>query len=403
MRVLVELLDKDPIANVLGPCIFSPEIVVYLCDIRDSTFFKESAIYRLFKRRKMKTSPRFYYFDATNPGGIRKVLRAVARDYPGCVIDFTGGRDLVLLAAGVCHAELNLPGFYIDMPTERFINVRGCEHLEKDFAIPNFTADDILAMAGATVHGDGHYHVSGFSDSFEHDALAIYEIVQKNPKAWGEFVAWLQKFCSGTANTQMSVEGMKQKSSRNSSQPNRVILKALQGTSAVDFKDIGKNRIEIIFKSPLHRKCLLIEGVWLELFCYFTAKNSNVFNDVRTSIVVDWDGVEGGRHNAKNEVDVLLVRGMVPVFISCKTGVPSALALSEIRLLSSKFGGSLSRTVLLTAARLGDEHKALRLRAADLNIALLDRSVSESGRLERVLTDLACPYPPPSPHLPTSL
>ena len=100
MRTLVELYDKEPMENVLGSCIFEPEHVVYLCDIHDSSLRKEKAVYRVFQNRKIKTVPRFYYVDTGNPAAIRRALAAIARDWPGCVFDFTGGKDLVLLITG---------------------------------------------------------------------------------------------------------------------------------------------------------------------------------------------------------------------------------------------------------------------------------------------------------------
>lgn len=383
MRVLIEFFDKEPIENVIGACVFKPDVVVYLCDQRDATFFKESAIYRLFRRRKIKTQPRFFYFDAFDPTGILRVLQAVVRDYPDCVFDFSGGRDLVLLVAGSCFAEMRLPGFYIDVQGSRFINLRGCEALQQQFYIPAFSADDILAMAGATIHGSGHFSTHAFDAGFAQQALATYAIVQRNPKAWSSFVTWLQHICAGSQPTALEVEGPRKTGGK---QVSETILQHLRHAGVVQDYSLSRHRASVHFTSALHRKCLLIEGVWLELYCYFTALDSGLFDDVRTSVVVDWDGVEGGPDNTKNEVDVLLVKGITPIFISCKMSAPSALALSEIRLLSTKFGGALGRTVVLTAALLDDGHRAIKARASELGIELLDRSVTQQeGQLTREL------------------
>ena len=106
------------------------------------------------------------------------------------------------------------------------------------------------------------------------------------------------------------------------------------------------------------RRCLQNHGIWLELFAYVSAKRSGLFSDVRTSVLVDWDGSEYNNKGTRNEVDVLAVHNVTPVFISCKMGVPTPLALSEIKMLSDKFGGERTQTVLLTAA---DVEKKIRL------------------------------------------
>ncbi|MEG2206274.1 MAG: hypothetical protein RRY03_06315, partial [Oscillospiraceae bacterium] len=101
IKTIVELYDKEPVENVLSACVFEPQILVYICDISDNTLRKETAVYRILKSRGLKTKPRFYYIDTTNLAAIYRTLAAVVRDYPGCMFDFTGGKDLVLLAAGI--------------------------------------------------------------------------------------------------------------------------------------------------------------------------------------------------------------------------------------------------------------------------------------------------------------
>ncbi len=390
MRVLIKLWGREPVETGLGACIFQPETVVYLCDERDSAFLKEAAVYRLFRRRKMRTQPRFYYFDGADAVGIRRVLLAVVRDYPGCVFDFTGGRDLVLLIAGMCFSEMCLPGFYIDLYRERFLSLRGCEDLAKTFALPAFSAEDIFAMTGAALDGYGHFHTVGINEAFERDILAVFGLVLKSPRAWSELVAFMQGLCSGFPANALTVEGPRRgKSGRNAVRANPVLLEALQKAGVLTQLRFSRHRVEISFKSALHRKCLLIEGVWLELYCYVTARRGGAFNDVRTSVVVDWDGVLGGSDNAKNEIDVFLVRGVTPVFISCKMSLPTAQALSEIRLLATRFGGAGSRAVVLTAGSLAENHKALYTRAQELDIQLLGREVLAGGSLDAHLRAIA--------------
>ncbi len=394
MRFLVELFDKEPIENVLGACIFEPEIVILLCDERDAVLFKESAIYRLLRRRNLRTRPRFYYFDGTDTTAIRQVIGAVVRDYPDCVFDFTGGRDLVLLTAGEMCAEDGLPGFYVDLPRGRFINVRGCEQLAASFKMPCFSAEDVLALTGATVHGYGHFHPGHITRDFEKDILAVFAVAQHNPKAWGAFVNWLQACAAHSPPGALTVAcPQKMQDGDNRVVLNPAVVDGLLAAGVLKQVQRHGKRVQLTFKSALHRKCLLNQGVWLELYCYVVAKNAGFFDDVRTSVVVDWDGVEGGPDATKNEVDVLLVKGVVPVFISCKMSPPSPLALSEIKVLSAKFGGGYSRTVVLTASVLSAEHRSLKARAADLGILLLDGGAMDSNILAGRLRDAVAGQP----------
>ena len=142
-------------------------------------------------------------------------------------------------------------------------------------------------------------------------------------------------------------------------------------------------------KSTLLRRCLQNHGIWLELFAYVSAKRSGLFSDVRTSVLVDWDGSEYNSKGTRNEVDVLAVHNVTPVFISCKMGVPTPLALSEIKMLSDKFGGERTQTVLLTAADVEKKNPAVAQRARDLGIYLLDVRKMDSGALAKRLRIIA--------------
>ena len=140
IKTLIELYDKQPMENILGACIFSPAMVVYICDARDSSMRKEMAVERLFKSRNMKTKARFYYIDTSNPEMVWRTFEAVVRDYPDCVFDCTGGKDLVLLQAGLYCREKNVPAYYIDPVRGKFVNVIGCEYLREYYAMPHFSA-----------------------------------------------------------------------------------------------------------------------------------------------------------------------------------------------------------------------------------------------------------------------
>lgn len=267
LRVLIELLDRDPIENVLGACIFQPEIVVFLCDKNASLLKKESAVYRLFRKRKLRSKPRFYYFDATSPTEIRKVLSAVLRDYPGCVFDYSGGEDLVLLQAGAYCIPLGIPGFYIDIPAGRFVDVQHCAHLAQNFAMPAFTAEDVFSLSGAAVLGSGHFEKNEEqSEEFEEHVLAIWQMVQRNPKAWGEFVAYIQAVTSGTSMQMLDATGPRNmKSGRYPARFNEAIFEHLLGAGVLARYRVVDKQVHFSFKSPLYKKCLLNQGIWLDM------------------------------------------------------------------------------------------------------------------------------------------
>ena len=93
------------------------------------------------------------------------------------------------------------------------------------------------------------------------------------------------------------------------------------------------------------------------------------------SAVVDWSGGEKGKP-VSNELDVMCTRGIMPVFISCKTCAIKTEALNELAILRDRFGGQMARAAIVTAE---PAVIAARNRAAELNIRVIDLNDLKNG------------------------
>ena len=73
-----------------------------------------------------------------------------------------------------------------------------------------------------------------------------------------------------------------------------------------------------------------------------------------------------------NEIDVLVLKGTIPTFISCKSGIlnsKTALrALYELDVVASRFGGKYAKKVLVTTEEIGPIYQD---RAAEMGIELV--------------------------------
>ena len=125
-------------------------------------------------------------------------------------------------------------------------------------------------------------------------------------------------------------------------------------------------------------------GSVLETYVYKACLDTGIFDDVRTSVVVDWEGESKG-NAVSNELDVMCSRGVVPLFISCKTGDGKTEALNELAVLRDRFGGQMAKAAIVTAER---GNARMRSRAAELNIRVIDLSDLAADRLQKRL--LAC-------------
>ena len=63
--------------------------------------------------------------------------------------------------------------------------------------------------------------------------------------------------------------------------------------------------------------------------------------------ILVWDGESGGQNDTRNEIDIFVMRDLVPVFVSCKNGEVHKEALYELNTVAEKFGGEYAKKVLV--------------------------------------------------------
>ena len=77
-------------------------------------------------------------------------------------------------------------------------------------------------------------------------------------------------------------------------------------------------------------------------------------DDCKVGVHLDWDGIihEKPGEDVLNEIDVLSLKGIIPTFISCKSGKmdshQSLHALYELDTVAKRFGGKYAKKILAT-------------------------------------------------------
>ncbi|MBQ3225766.1 MAG: hypothetical protein IJB48_01775, partial [Clostridia bacterium] len=97
--------------------------------------------------------------------------------------------------------------------------------------------------------------------------------------------------------------------------------------------------------------------------------------------------------DTKNEIDLLVMRKLIPIFISCKNGEVHKEALYELETVAEHYGGKYAKKMLLsTYVDNDDSSKGYILqRACDMGISVLcgihDMSKAEIKERLRQLTE----------------
>ena len=240
--------------------------------------------------------------------------------------------------------------------------------------MPHLRAGDFFSASGAGILGYGHFPLSWMDEEFEQDVLRVWECIMAAPGRWGNVAGFFQAAFRASAEEQLTYHTRQRLGTGGQStvRVDLAALRRLRAAGVLTWLECDGDRVAFTIKNGLLKKCLSNHGIWLELYGYLCAKQTGWFDDVRTSLLIDWDG-EDASAGTRNEVDIFLLKGVTPVFISCKMGSPSALALAEIKTISTKFGGSRAKTVLLTASAVKSENHVIAQRARDMNITLIDR------------------------------
>lgn len=389
MQTLIELYDKRPLENVLGVETFRPERVIYICP--------EAA----FADRKLKTRLQDYFahrglspkillekvsvYDAE---AVLHLLDGIAGRYPDCAIDITGGTDAVLFAVGLFCANRGIPVFTYSRRKNCFFDISNADFAQSIPCRLTFSVEDFFVMAGGSMRpGRVDNQALGACDGLIEPFFRVY---LRHQKRWTDLVGYIQRLSPTGSDGSWSLHaagGYVVKGERGSriTAPEEALRELEQIGLIQDLRIDPEQSVAFRFPNGLIRSFLRDVGSVLELYVYRACRCLGCFDDVRLSAVVDWEGSKG-RDQVTNELDVVCTRGVLPLFISCKTCDARTEALNELAILRDRFGGQMARAAIVTATR---GSTVLRNRAAELNITVIDLNDLVNDRLSRRLERLS--------------
>ena len=388
MKTLIELYDERPLENVLGVEVFRPETVIYVCPGRvakDRSLQKKLREY--FAHRGQKVTVEFVKADVYRAESILKTLRHLAATRPDCAMDITGGTDAVLYAAGLLGAELPIPAFTYSRKKNRFYAINNAPFADELSCEVVYSVEDCFRMAGGEVR-PGRVDNSILAD---YDSLIepFFRLYLKHRREWVSDVGYVQRLSQplDDGTIPLEVRGdycVKGERGSRIDAPEE-LLRGLQRLGFLHELSVDReNGVSFRFRDHWTRLWLRDVGSVLELYVYKICADAGLFDDVRLSTVVDWEG-RGKRDAVTNELDVVCTRGVTPVFISCKTGEVKTEALNELAILRDRFGGGIARAAVVSAER---GEAPMRNRAAELDIQVIDLDDLLKGRLPKCIRKL---------------
>lgn len=348
----IEFFDKTSAENICACLACVPERVVLLGD-KNKLLLRHAQRYEeLFAARGHNVEFICKSVNRNNLQSIVGVLSSLVETYGDCAFGLTGGGDLFLTAAGIVYERYKDKNIQIHRYNIRNNVVYDCDNDGSVYSVTDDTslsvAENIRIYGGDIVNSGNCNEQWDMNDEFKKDILTMWNICRKNVKKWNSSI--------GSGNFDERIKN------------------DLAAAGLIRFSGGA-----LQYKNPQVKNCLTKAGLALEMIIYLAAlevtdeDGNKVYNDARNGVNIDWDGMPD-KYDTKNEIDVLLMRRLVPVFISCKNGAVETEELYKLNSVAFRFGRQYAKKALVATAldTMGEFSRYFRQRAADMNIRIIE-------------------------------
>lgn len=391
----IEFYDRTPIENAISSITTVPDKIIFIGDGKTMRRF-DKAFHNFLNKRGLNVEVVYKSVNRHDLNSIVEVLSEIVEQEDECVFDLTGGDDLALVAMGIVYHN------YKDtknLQMQRF-NVQNGVVTDCDNdgtviynGVPHISVEENIILHGGSIRNaenDTRVNEWDLTEDFKTDIELMWEICRRNPGLWNtqlNVLSALDDFSSeDSLEVSVDVKDIEAHLENIDVPYVSVFEMLIELYSSEVISDLFANEEHLYFRYKNHqvKKCLTKAGNILELKVLVTAgdvtdkEGKPYYTDALSGVFIDWDGDEhefgGDDKDTENEIDVILMRGAVPVFISCKNGQVDDDELYKLDAVSRRFGSQHVRRVLI-ATYLGKKAKSMdyfRQRAKDMNITLID-------------------------------
>ena len=410
----IEFFDKNSIENLCACLSMLPEEVILVGDNETAMKRHIEDYEKVFKGRGKNIKFSYKKAFSWNVSQIIGVLEQIIQEYDDYAFGITGGNELVVFALGIIcerYREKNIQVHKISINNNK---VYDCDMDGKtiDYPVPVLSVEENIRIYGgkilySDVHGENTYRWDMTSD-FEKDIEEMWSICKRNTRGWNIQIGVFgtikkvgttsEDGLTITASVAEVKEYYKRKRIGNYS-INQDIMKELREKGLLTYFEADADTVTMTCKDLQVKRCLTQAGLALEMKVYMMARGLKtegkeaLYNDVMNGVQIDWDGIifgEDGNNGTTNEIDVMLMHNMIPIFVSCKNGEFKADELYKLNTVAERFGGKYAKKVLV-ASSLGDDEldKILKQRAQDMKILVIDKNdVMNDNALKRKLENV---------------
>ena len=374
-KAIVKFFSQEPIENVMVMMKYMPERVIFLGH-KDNMITKQIRDIEQFRDHKYPDMElEFIEVPKDDLDNIIGTLAGIIREYPGIRFALTGGSEMLLIALGCISARMEVSKLRIDPFTGKEIDVRGSKVITSDYHFNISIAEDIMLHGGLLTKETGSISEWKFTDQFREDIRSRWDLCRRYRGDWNKHCGVIDELRKNTPNQR---EGWSELYINQLGDAIRLLRDLYEIGMLKDYEEHGK-KVMFRFKNNQIKKIIAKAGNMLELHVYEVAtREGYLFSDAVIGAHIDWDGevhdTMNPGYDTMNEIDVILMKQVCPIFISCKSGKAGGNALHELETVSRKFGGKYARKALVLARACDNTTGTMffKQRARDMHIWIID-------------------------------
>ena len=396
---IVECFESAPYDNMLSTLTANPDKLIFIGV--ESVMENVLPVYkRILKEKGYKTQIESRNIIKNSLQNIIDTVTDIAKTHTDCIFDITGGEDLVLLAVGIVFERLkNTHPFKMqrfNINTGKLIDCDLDDEVIFEGKYSVFINDLISLHGGVVVPEDPQPDQEITADDID----PIWDVAKEEPISWNKFNSYLNEFENkgGIESDELIINlnlSLIRDSVVNYNEKLQTItafLEKLYKNRVLNKYAVTDTELYYEIKNAFVKKALKKAGNVLELKVFLESrdlcdKGKPYFSDCFLSTTIDWDGVIHDRKDTKkdtrNEIDVMLMKGLVPIFISCKNGTVDEDELYKLDTVATRFGGKHAKKILVatkfdTGSVSSDNH--LIQRANDMKITFIENAADYSKK-----------------------
>ncbi len=383
---IIEFFERESnVENIISTLLCAPDKVIFLGDNKKRMVRVCENYKKVAQARNINVEFDSKAINRNNLMSIVDTIEEIISTNEDCIIDLSGGDDLALVAIGIVYSDnadnIKLHRFSITNST-----MYDCDSDGKLCATAplELTVEELVAInGGRVIYTDEKPNATyrwNFTEEFVDDIYLMWSVCRQDPHKWNSQIGLLNKIIASSENSDtldVRIEADKTAALFNPMTEGKKIdinmfRKLGELGILTDFKADTEN-ISFRFKNHQIKKCLTKAGQVLELYLTVRAseleddEGNPLYTDALCGVFIDWDGEihQGTKTDVENEIDLILMKGLMPVFISCKNGAVDINELFKLSVVADKFGGKYVRKVLAATQidKCEDKTEYIRLRA----------------------------------------